>query len=783
MNLLHGFGLSADYTRLVRLETQIANTVLERMIANDYTYIPNDFVLGRYVFFAADNADFAEDTPDGKNTLHAAVMTIYQRCHPTDVSPNVELAGEATSKCLKEIPEPPLLQCKMPSAPKPQSTDYPHFIHRHADPYSIEETTWLIGKSLVRQNLAQTLMTVQEYDQQESATKRMEIPTWSAYNSLIAGTVLPKTRIGTPPLIPFPAHEWPTLLTILKQAQNITTKVVGPGRKTVITLDLGLYKPAKQLQMHRDDLGDVILRTGELHMVMAQLRTIGAYIEGSGIDQAWIEAGLYSSVTVKQILDGKHVKRGMEAHLITLQCLFGLYTEAFCDEYPTVTEQCTNQAQHFNEACSTKDPQQVKESHRSLINCLAQHAIMEKLTNFREKSNAKPLFQMVQQYMDMVIHMLQFTKATRTGDWILHLESADTFTKFFFAHDKQNYARLIPLYLADMNQIQIKDPEVWNEFMEGNWVVNKNGSVSFCAIGADHALEQVNRTMKVTGGLVGITQNHNARSKFFLVSPELAKLTSEAEDMAGLTNEASKHHHELTQAFLNRQEKCIETLSTTFSAFTNPFTEDCDDLINIVTKAVAPVEIQTDICKSGLIGMNKYKEFVSQRIVKADINLWAPMKKLNLKMWTAIGKQTKVRSGDKVIELKEDRSLFARMLIVCKSRPEINLQDAIGVHEFSVVPRSLFASDGSLLFTYGKSELMHILEGMDCDEREEVDEQCSNKVAVVDGMAEVQCLQIEKGMKTFSHLAQTFVAKINVKYGNYGETHVVFDRYDVDLSL
>ena len=53
------------------------------------------------------------------------------------------------------------------------------------------------------------------------------------------------TSVNIPPLLAVPAHEWQTLLTILKQAQNLSTKVVGPERKTVITLDLGLYKPAK----------------------------------------------------------------------------------------------------------------------------------------------------------------------------------------------------------------------------------------------------------------------------------------------------------------------------------------------------------------------------------------------------------------------------------------------------------------------------------------------------------------------------------------------------------
>ena len=61
------------------------------------------------------------------------------------------------------------------------------------------------------------------------------------------------------------------------QAQNISVKVVGPTRKTVVSLDMGLYQPAKKLQMARQDLRNIILRPGELHIVMADLRTIGAF--------------------------------------------------------------------------------------------------------------------------------------------------------------------------------------------------------------------------------------------------------------------------------------------------------------------------------------------------------------------------------------------------------------------------------------------------------------------------------------------------------------------------
>lgn len=137
------------------------------------------------------------------------------------------------------------------------------------------------------------------------------------------------TKVGMPPLLPSPAHEWPTLLTILMQAQNISTSIVGPGRKTVISLDMGLYHKKKKLQMARNDLQHLILRPGELHVVMAQLRTIGAFIEDSGLDLCWIEADIYGTGTVKQILDGNHVKRGEVAHTVTLEALFALYQKAF----------------------------------------------------------------------------------------------------------------------------------------------------------------------------------------------------------------------------------------------------------------------------------------------------------------------------------------------------------------------------------------------------------------------------------------------------------------------
>ena len=84
----------------------------------------------------------------------------------------------------------------------------------------------------------------------------------------------------------------------------------------------------------------------------------------------------------------------------------------------------------------------------------------------------------------------------------LHLASLNEFVKFFFVHDIQNYARYAPVYLSEMFELQTNDPATCDFFVTVNVSVNKT-KIPFSVIGADHALEQENRGMKVLGELKG----------------------------------------------------------------------------------------------------------------------------------------------------------------------------------------------------------------------------------------------------------------------------------------
>ena len=317
-----------------------------------------------------------------------------------------------------------------------------------------------------------------------------------------------------------------------------------------------------------------------------------------------------------------------------------------------------------------------------------------------------------------------FIRTFGTANWELHLEALEIFTKYFFAHDRLNYARMIPLYLAEMKALSSTDPEIYAEFKDGDQVLNKNPCVPFCSIGPDNALEHLNRSMKVTGGLVGITLNPRARARFFLIAPE----------------------------------------SNTIRTFTNPFSQDGADFFNLATKVVLPEEVKDDLCNQSAIGLKLCTVFIKERIQTGKENLWSPMKKQKLLTRKATGKKTKVSVENSVVELEEDRCLFARMMMLCKLRPEINTAEAVGVYEFSLVPRSLFASDGSMLHCSTKSALMNAIEkhvNPDNSTTEcRIAPSMQGKVLIVDGMAKSQSLDKLRWITTGSQLSEHYINQL-----------------------
>ena len=90
----------------------------------------------------------------------------------------------------------------------------------------------------------------------------------------------------------------------------------------------------------------------------------------------------------------------------------------------------------------------IPEKHKEMVEAVESMDIMKRMAEFDRRHTNNLMFKVFRQHMCMVLEIMMFTRAVRTANWNLHLQSLEIFTRYFFAHDRINYARMIPLYLA-----------------------------------------------------------------------------------------------------------------------------------------------------------------------------------------------------------------------------------------------------------------------------------------------------------------------------------------------
>jgi hypothetical protein len=180
-----------------------------------------------------------------------------------------------------------------------------------------------------------------------------------------------------------------------------------------------------------------------------------------------------------------------------------------------------------------------------------------------------------------------------------------------------------------MHQLKTKHPATWRELEGGNISVTKSGT-AFVSIGADHACEHLNRMMKVHSGLVGISNNANARQQFFLASPEMSCIAAEFEEQFVLRTNTPEGHHGLQPTAIKQEHEAIDKIKAAILSHGNPFVVEGDQLFNFITNAYVPQEYVSQILSIDDIGLKLYEDYVTERI-NGDVSLWAPVKKQNNK--------------------------------------------------------------------------------------------------------------------------------------------------------
>ena len=135
-------------------------------------------------------------------------------------------------------------------------------------------------------------------------------------------------------------------------------------------------------------------------------------------------------------------------------------------------------------------------------------------------------------------------------------------------------------------------------------------------------------------------------------------------------------------------------------------------------------------------------------------------------------KKVEVKTLAKTDEVREDRSLMIR--------PDINLEDVISVHEVSCIPRSFFASNGSMLPHMDKSKLFHILRAFYKEQYKNAQDQDDGSVLIIHAFPRASR---NESFKTCLELSADFMASMTKTISRYITAHLVFDQYNTTTSL
>ena len=197
--------------------------------------------------------------------------------------------------------------------------------------------------------------------------------------------------------------------------------------------------------------------------------------------------------------------------------------------------------------------------------------------------------------------------------------------KCFFAFDHFNYARWGSVHLFDLMILHLFCPDVYEEFMKGNFSFQKTSRV-FSKITPDQVHGQNNEVIKGIGGAIPLLNRENdpGLERWELSGTEVTRLINEFE---GITNESQtplEKHHENTPAFQKRFVSDVKKLESCFPC--NPL--EINDLVKISNTEVRyHIDVYGVLYSLVSTGESKFLDFFYNRLIKGKEAINDPIKK------------------------------------------------------------------------------------------------------------------------------------------------------------
>lgn len=414
MNILSGMGHIPSYDTILCADTGIAYQQLKNQSQG---YIPEQFRTGVVTTLVYDNIDFLEETLSGSGTSHYTNGIMFQ---VEDTSSSVHASALPTT----------VKKSKKTFSPT-KSDINPFFLFKKQGPG--QTTVDLTSDSSRHLSSCQHDMAYIFMKSNDDPTVLM--PGWTGFN-IRCNNSLPKSVIHFLPIIEASPTDMSTVKHVLDSAvQNADSLLC---EQVFVVFDLAIYCKAQMIRWSDPIImSRLVPRLGEFHTAMTFLACIGKRFEQSGLEDILIESSVIAHGSMKGVMSGHMYNRSVRAHKLLYESLARLQVAEFIDSCAIDSQSTISDAINTLVTDFLVNPD-------SQIQVGLPHSVVEQFSKYvQSRCLSDPTYKFWNSYLGMVSILLSFLRATRTGDFQLHIESLRQMLPWFFACDRFNYARYV----------------------------------------------------------------------------------------------------------------------------------------------------------------------------------------------------------------------------------------------------------------------------------------------------------------------------------------------------
>lgn len=277
------------------------------------------------------------------------------------------------------------------------------------------------------------------------AAEKQTVCGWTGFNILVRSEIdVSQDNIGYLPTIDAPATNMSTVFEVLRQSVKIKESL--KLKSIVVVFDQALYAKAADIKWkHSERFESIVLRMGVFHTIATFLGILGKRFQDAGLRDICIESGVVTEGSVTGVLEGRRYNRAVRLHKLMYEALM---RKAWSGFETWVRENRENKKRAIDSAF---------EDLKSLCGNICEAELGGKLgdpsfselaqlfdqyMSFLRQENGK-LSQFWASYLDMIEILLGLLRASREGDWELHLSCIRKMVPWCFAYDNVNYARYV----------------------------------------------------------------------------------------------------------------------------------------------------------------------------------------------------------------------------------------------------------------------------------------------------------------------------------------------------